>query len=238
MKKVIWITLFLLPFITIHAQVGFSFSYGQLNHPDWDELVRNNDNTAFDLPNDGPFLNTAWRVIIDYTHKIIKDKRIDFHPELSWSYSDFETINLQTGEPINLALNLLGFHYNTNIYLLDLDGDCDCPTWRKEGPTFKKGFFIQLSPGVNIFNKTIDLEGNNFKENDVVFSLGAGAGMDIGLNEMLTITPFVKANLFLSTDWTDLNTLRIIEIEMEDGQNQTSFNQLSVGIRVGFNFKN
>jgi len=235
MKKLIWIALLFLPFITIRAQVGFSFSYSQLNHPDWNDLVYSNDNLFLVLVGEDSFLKNAWGVSADFKHKL-KNKRIEFHPELSWART--ETKTLASPQQRNFGINLLGFHYNTNIYLLDLDGDCDCPTWRKEGPTFKKGFFIQLSPGVNVFNKSLDLEGNIFKENDVVFSLGAGVGMDIGLNEMLTITPFVKANLFLSPDWTDLNTLRIIEIEMEDGQNQTSFNQLSVGIRVGFNFKN
>ncbi len=121
------------------AQIGINASYSQQQANDWFDSIS--------LPVDneiGPFVS-GYAAGIDYWFPL-ENVRIDFLPELRFSH--FET-DLANSSDYFYQHDSYEFIWNTNFYVLNLTGDCDCPTWSKQGDTFEKGFFIQLSPGLS-----------------------------------------------------------------------------------------
>ena len=87
--------------------------------------------------------------------------------------------------------NELGFQFKTNVYVFDLATDCNCPTFGKQGPQLQKGFFIQLSPGVNSHQFTGEARSTSF-------TIGGGVGLDVGVSNLLTLTPLASVRRTLS----------------------------------------
>lgn len=228
MKKLLFLSLFFLSISTIQAQIGISAGFVRMNVDDWASHTNNDE-----------FLNTGIKIGVDYWLSL-KNKRLDFVPELS--YSRFKT---DFSSPANsYSANFIGFNVNTNIYFLDFAGDCNCPTFSKDGNLIKKGVFIQVSPGISFIQQKqeisfFDAPGSPAmaEENSstTAFNIGVGLGLDIGLTDFITITPLVKYSYFTKTDWEGL-------IGIENGVNQptadisSSLNQLYFGIRLGLRF--
>src|SRR5688500_13551386 len=70
---------------------------------------------------------------IEY-HLRLKNIRIEFRPGLG-----YRTTHL--GSSYDGYFNSFDFDLGTAVYPFDFAGDCDCPTFSKEGGLFKKGFF-------------------------------------------------------------------------------------------------
>jgi hypothetical protein len=111
-------------------------------------------------------------VALHYWFRLPK-RRIEFQP----------TVYAATGIG-DLDHTELGLQFKTNIYLFDLDTDCDCPTFGKQGPRLDKGFFLQIAPGVATHH--YDYE---WHDRTVNFNLAAAVGIDFGISNLLTITP-------------------------------------------------
>ncbi len=110
----------------------------------------------------------------------LKNKRVEFNPSIYYG---------ATSSDLGLDLKTIGAEFNVNIYPFDFGGDCDCPTWGKQGPQLEKGFFIQLTPGYTMY----DLESPTVAfENSSGFTAGFGVGMDIGINNLVTLTPIAR----------------------------------------------
>ena len=105
-------------------------------------------------------------------------KRVEFQPTVYYASSGSQTDWREAG-----------FQFKTNLYLFDFGTDCDCPTFGKQGPQLEKGFFLQLSPGVarhwNTNTSSPDVAGT-------AFTLGAGLGLDIGVSNLITVTPIAS----------------------------------------------
>lgn len=102
----------------------------------------------------------------------------------------------------SMTFSRIGFNFNTHLYPLDFEEDCDCPTFSKEGPGIQKGFFFHVSPGIAYDNFGMKTDVGDVNENSVInFKLGGGIGLDIGINDMVTITPIYTYNYFLGGDW-------------------------------------
>lgn len=152
---------------------------------------------------------SGFAVGIDYTFKLAQN-RVEFFPELNYSAVKMaEPIFEVSGSGISSRLEsqAIGFYFNTNVYPFDFEGDCDCPVFSKDGNFFKKGFFLQVSPGVNYHNyqyeefQDISLnESRILKGADFSYSLAGGAGIDIGLSEHLTISPYFRARYHFDTE--------------------------------------
>ncbi len=146
---------------------------------------------------------------INYWHRL-KNVRIEFLPEVSYSKST--SLPAETLPSLNMdrwALSL-----PVAIYPLDFTGDCRCPTFSKQNDLVKKGLFLQLVP-------TIQHERSEpptgWHQN---FGLGLGAGLDIGISELITLTPLLQYS-------TTLGSTR-------DTGKSGSTNEIRAGMRVLF----
>lgn len=115
----------------------------------------------------------------------LKNKRMEFTPEVSIAFLDSDRI----------ANSSIGFNANILIYPLDFHSDCDaCPTFSKEGGLVKKGFYWILSPGLWMFRGD-DMNLSLSEREFMTYRIGAGAGLDIGVVNLLTLSPFVMYNI-------------------------------------------
>ena len=145
----------------------------------------------------------------------------------------------EPGDGVTFESNMYSFFFNTNIYFLDFAGDCDCPTFSKDGNFVDKGLFLQLSPGISMMNMTVeDTEGSREQESFVP-SIAAALGMDIGVADLLTITPFFGIRYYINPGWDEFEgqsfrNLRGQDYEIAAGQDQMF--QFMAGLRLGFRF--
>ena len=223
-------TLSMLLFTALQAQFGVTGSY----------LTGRADNWEYDGPLASQqrveLLGSGWQVGVDYWFRL-KNTRIEFLPTLAYSLQE-QTIG---SEPAELTTQVQGGHFffNTNIYFLDLAGDCDCPTFSKQGPTLQKGLFLQISPGYSLFNFEIDegIGGLTFESNTGAFSIGGGLGFDLGLSDFVTLSPLATLRYYPSVTWEELTDTGILlfpaEVEAE-----SSLLQYNIGLRLGLRLDN
>ena len=170
----------------------------------------------------------------DYTFKLAQN-RIEFFPELN--YSAVKTTNPLSdnlGNTVNLEDKAFGFYFNTNFYIFDFAGDCDCPVFSKDGNFLKKGFFLQISPGVNYHNYKYSesvpaTEVRNVIDDNCSYSLAGGAGIDIGLSEHLTISPYFRARYHFDTEIEGY----VGDISIPERMDNFAMWQMNAGLRVG-----
>ena len=140
----------------------------------------------------------------------LKSKRVEFLPELSYAfYLDSGNNRPQTFK----SASALHFSFNTQIYPIDFHSDCNsCPTFSKDGGLVKKGFYWIISPGISSYNfEFFDgiMGEEGAKIENVALRIGLGAGLDIGLSNLLTISPFARYNISARlSDDTDSSTYK------------------------------
>ncbi|MEM9821521.1 MAG: hypothetical protein AAF985_10635 [Bacteroidota bacterium] len=211
------------------AQFGANFSYRSINAPAWEDNIDriSSTNGEIQVP-----LDRGWGVGIDYWFRL-KNKRVEFLPELNYSAFSKNWSNSE-GVTGKLQSRFLSLYFNTNLYIFDLAGDCDCPTFSKDGDIMKKGFFIQISPGISFLqNQYQDLVASNTQDdNALVPSIGIGAGLDIGLSDFLTITPIVSYRYHFGAEWTNFHTY-FGDQPLVAADNTTNIGMFSLGFRLG-----
>lgn len=222
MKRLFPLFLFLLIGFSLQAQFGINASYRFNDAQDW-QFYRNGDtDRPIEILADGPAFG------LDFWFRL-KNARVEFLPELNFA-------RYTTDDLIDFEADYYSFFFNTNFYFLDFMGDCDCPTWSKEGPTLEKGLFLQLSPGVSYVDQSVSEDRQLLEGNALSFSVGAALGFDIGISDLLTVTPMAGARYYFPTTWENLSTLPVdepvIAIESEDSSNL----QFYAGLRIGFRF--
>jgi len=230
MKKLILFVAFLFSIQLSNAQFGVSAGYKPIQAKNWDQIINEHQ---LNVTNAKSFANGI-HLGVDYWFRL-KNYRVEFLPELSYSrFSRFwaNEDGLITEEKI--GSNFVGFHFNTNFYVFDFKGDCDCPTFSKDGNDMQKGFFIQVAPGVDYVFNTYKNDEISETSTDVVPSVGIGVGIDFGLNNFMTITPMVKVHQYFGVNWDGLNTY------FENGTttispelNENNITQFFAGIRIG-----
>lgn len=205
-------------FSTVNAQVGIKVGYKSLNNDDWNEAI----NFAF---GENFSQTTGYNIGVNYWFRL-KKRRIEFTPEIF--YTDLE----DASGDLSREHTQIGFHFNTNIYLFDLGEDCDCPVWSKDGNLLQKGFFIQISPGVNrMENKLVSNDSELSNETNTYFEAGVGAGIDFGVSDFLTITPMAKFFFARDTDWDSIYRTTTI-----NGIVRGNYRQFFAGIKLSFRF--
>jgi len=136
-------------------------------------------------------LNQGFELDLGYWFRL-KNKRLEFIPEVGYSLYSGATETTASGFNVNL---------NVLIYPLDFHNDCNsCPTFSKEGGTIKKGFHWIITPGWSNFNLSnpddLVIASQPVGASEIsTFRIGAGAGLDIGVTNLLALTPFVMFNI-------------------------------------------
>jgi len=224
----------------LFAQIGVSGGYTFFNAPEWETAV----NEASANQNDFLMEGSVW-LGVDYWFRL-KNKRVEFLPTLSYQAFEDEIVDLDASEPLRkyTTIGILGFHFNTNIYPFDFNSDCECPTWSKGNDAFKKGFFIQLTPGIAQFRQQyVDnqftgevvngipvYEQTTTRDNPVHFSLGAAVGLDIGLSDLITVTPVVGFRYSSNVEWEALAD-DLAPTEVENANITSPYAGLRLGLR-------
>ncbi len=135
-------------------------------------------------------------VAVDYWFRL-KTKRIEFQPEFYYAFADYGYLTQRMGGLLKM-----------NIYPLDFTGDCDCPTFSKSGATFKKGWFLQTGFGVQYINREV------YGDHQTQWKFMLGTGVDFGLSNYLTLTPYVQYQMHNKIELSNqlelnLNTINI-----------------------------
>jgi hypothetical protein len=156
----------------------------------------------------------------------LKQKRLEFHPGLGYRI----TLNRSSAEGYFHSLDM---DLNTSVYPFDFAGDCHCPTFSKEGKLFKKGFFLEVSPGLS-FQSLQRLKAipdgtlpEPIKSSNVVLKIGGSVGLDIGITEEFTLTPMFSLTTLSADTWDGLR---------QDGSPGAlkDFSYLGAGIRLAY----
>jgi hypothetical protein len=196
LKRFIHLLLILCPIVS-YGQLGVNVKYlfGQ------SDLLEQNH-----LSQDGV------QASLEYSFRL-KEKRLEFHPGLGYRFTFFNEIDNDTNldEENHGYFNSLDLDFNTSIYPFDFGGDCDCPTFSKEGNLIKKGFFLEVSPGLGYQTLHRDYYESDPGPADVPISstnlawkLSFGGGMDIGLTEEFTLTPLFSWTKISNEEWDGL----------------------------------
>lgn len=221
MNQRLIVLVFLLSLIgtSISAQYGVRAKYNMNSFTGWNNYLDGAPQPIEDI------FSSNFEVGVDYWFRL-KNKRVEFTPELLYG--------LQTKTEAS-SLTYFGFNWNTSFYVFDLSGDCDCPTFSKQGPSIQKGFFINIAPGVlyslrNVSNEVTELSLDNQQIN---FRLGVGVGFDIGISDLLTISPMVSYNISPSHQFNELTFHRNPSSSSIDEVN-SGLNQIQFSLRFGF----
>ena len=180
LKRYIYLLLILCPIVS-YGQFGINVKYlfGQSETLD-----------AYYLSQDG------LQASLEYGFRL-KEKRLEFHPGLGYRFTFFEKKDNYSGADLRGYFNAIDLDFNTSIYPFDFGGDCDCPTFSKDGNVIKKGFFLEVSPGLTY--QTLYREDyitipdtwpmHPISSSNLAWKISLGAGLDIGLTEEFTLTP-------------------------------------------------
>jgi hypothetical protein len=155
---------------------------------------RNTNNNLF------PFLSG---VGVDYWFRL-KKYRLEFFPSLQFQYAH-ENVTLSDASKGALNWSVIDFTPIIQFYPLDFKNDCMCPTFSKQGQFLKKGLFVQLAPGIAYSN----LKGKNTEVDHISNWMGiarAGMGIDIGVSDLITLSPAINYQFAQSLDWSSFFT--------------------------------
>lgn len=221
MKKALLIVLVLVSSQMVSAQFGLNAGYRSNQAPEWILESVPDGNIQFDL------LASGYSFGIDYWFRL-KNVRVEFTPELNYALYN-QTLN----EDLGLKAQTFNFFFHSNIYFLDFNNDCDCPTFSKDGNSFSKGLFLRVSPGVSLFQNELSIPESTSSENAIAFSVALGLGVDIGISDFLTISPIVTYRYYPGVDWTGLSAANRDSESLQVRSESSSIRQLHAGIRIG-----
>jgi len=208
------------------GQFGVRAKYNSNNYAGWDNFVEGLSNT-----NNDKLFATNLEFGADYWFRL-KDYRVEFLPEAFIGLNSSST--LENGS-VNNEFSYAGINFNTQLYLFDLKGDCDCPTFSKQGPTIEKGLFLNIAPGV-IYGSTSYNDASReeaITNSSISVRLGVGVGFDIGISDLFTITPMVNYSFAPGITYNELEQVALPAIIEHNGV-KSELTQLQFALRLGF----
>ncbi len=196
-------------FCSVFAFIGSSqFSiYGkyQPNQIEWQDEWK-------DLLSEDVVYENSLSVGVAYWLRL-KNYRVEFHPGVYYTRSE-QSISLYNSVLANPAIpditevsfNGFGFEVPVHFYFLDIEGDCNCPTFSKQGNIFSKGLYAYINPGVRRMEYAVTSAEPNgslsVTETETLFTIAGGFGLDIGLGDLLTITPYTGLEFVPNMTWS------------------------------------
>jgi hypothetical protein len=209
------LSLFLsLSFASAFSQLGVNNRYQNLDDQPWEDILKVEN-----------LFENGYEIGLDYWFRL-KEYRVEFMPELYFGNASTEF------EELKLKYRNIGLAVNTNFYIFDFIGDCQCPTFSKQGNFLTKGFFLSVAPLIENQGKiTRNIESRE-RGNESSFQFGAtiGAGVDIGLTDLITITPYIRYKVVPNAEWEAISSLGSGNI----GSSPYLQNHLMLGLRLGF----
>jgi hypothetical protein len=196
------------------GQYGLNIRYLSNDFNDWSDVTREFSGSAL--------WENNLEFAVDYWFRP-EEIRTEYYVEGTFGLASTSSVGRE------YDLTSLGLGIRSHVYIFDFKGDCDCPTFKKEGGLFKKGFFLQYGVGTAFWLKSAEPGPDH---NNVAVDLHIGAGFDVGISDLMTITPYasyhylpnVNYDGFVQThDFTDL-----------DADNNTSVTRFRLGVRIGF----
>jgi len=215
MSRLVSIAIFLLSALLVHGQVGIRIGYNLNDAPEWDNYFRTID------PRLDNVFPTSLSFEVDYWTRL-RNKRIEFYPYLSYHQA---STNI-SGEAF-LALRQIGLGLKSHIYLLDFHGDCDCPTFSKQGGVIKKGLFFLAGVGTDFAQKSVLDEP--FRDGNIDVRTTIGLGLDLGITDLITISPFFAYQRYFDVSWHEVGR----SFNLPQDNVSSSINQIQFGIRIG-----
>jgi|GEM_PF-1046613 len=215
MKNTFLLLLFCLASLATQAQFGFTYTRNILS----------SDGLPNQLESESGFPN-GYEISVDYQQKF-NGLRIELLPEIG--YVNHRALGLGSGK---YSMQSFLTQLNVNIYPFDLDGDCDCPTWGRDGGIFEKGFFVQATGGYgwNSINYNLN-QGSLFGMGNSSAFFGGAVGLDIGIFKEITITPMVAYHYFVQNSFLE-------PIDNPIMTANSPYGELTFGLRLGFWLKN
>lgn len=195
------------------GQPGFSLSYRTFESDEWKAFLPSNGMQNY-AAGDG------FQASLGYLFPL-SQVNLKTGPELSFGH--YERLY---GEPARSRHETYSLNWTSVAYPFDIQGKCDCPTFSKPGNTFSKGLFLQFSPGAWYRRSTYsDGAANSDSSQGLTWLAGGGLGLDIGIQENLTFSPF----LLYFHGWDSRGGL-----PTGTQADQRVVRQFSAGFRVGF----
>ena len=212
--------------LSAQAQLGIGGSYLTSSAQHWELRNSGTSNPSLQPP------GTGYSVGLDYQFRL-KKVRIEFAPEINYSHWNTPLTN-----GLKTTSNWYSLLFNVRMYPFDLEGDCNCPTFSKRGNTFQKGFFVALSPGMTYMNHFISFTGGGLffgyrNKQHIVPSGAVAIGLDIGISELLTVTPHAGWRYFPKTDWESLATIAT-SFGYQPVDTEGPLHQFHAGLRLGW----
>jgi len=216
------IFLFCLTTFTAFGQFGIRASYNLNEAKAWDNFFSDALGRSEDI------FSSSMTLSVDYWLRL-PNLRIEFYPNISYHQASTTIPNALVGNgDLDLGLRQMGLGIYTHVYLLDMIGDCDCPTFSKQGGLMKKGFFILAEIGADYSQKNAANLG--FTDGNIDFKAAVGLGLDIGVTDLLTVSPFIQYRFYPAVSWHELGPI----FSLPDNNVEANLSQIQLGVRVGF----
>jgi hypothetical protein len=201
---------------TVNAQLGLRSQYHTPSSPRWERAIfESSGSQTLDM--------RGFSIGLDYGFQL-PNYRIEFYPE--FTYSSMGRFSLNNS---NYSWSQLSLKLNTHFYVFDFEEQCDCPTFNKQSPWLKKGFFLSLMIGgsqnsYETFFPAVTTTNNS----SIIGSIGIG--LDIGINDYVTITPTLAWQHWITPEWSGLSQ------GLNESLERTTLSGIVPGLRVGFYF--
>lgn len=223
--KILVISIFLCASYNSQAQFGIRLKYNDANFNNWENALKSSLNAESRL------FSPGYEMGADYWFRL-KKRRIEFMPEVAYAFSKttYENASLDY-----LQYRAFNFNFHTHLYALDMEGDCDCPTFSKQGSGLNKGLFFHFTPGISLMTAEAVTRPESsflFTENmteAIVLRAGVGVGMDIGVSDLLTVTPIISYYFQSSVTWEGFPQSSTVQDDVS-----VNPNMLQLSLRLGF----
>lgn len=204
---------------TLMAQVGIRSYYQNINAPNWERL----DREGAVLGDTVMYQPLSIGIGLDYWFRL-GDYRVEFFPEVGYiQMSSFQV------DSNRLQWDQWFARVNTHFYVFDFEEDCDCPTFSKQSPWLKKGFFFSLSAGA-AYAQYDRIVTPDLRHSNVNFTASIGLGLDIGINDFITLTPNIQWAHWFTPEWQGLAAGEVMDLE------RSHATAVQFGLRLGLRF--
>jgi hypothetical protein len=113
-------------------------------------------------------------------------------------------VNYGQGERLNAQYGITGWMV---LYPLNLNEDCDCPTFGSRTSWFKRSFSVALGPTLQRTHYGYSDAVNSYSLTGLASGLSLGFGWDVSLPSGWTIEPFLSGTLLFDASIFELTAI-------------------------------